>query len=84
MADPTAIGAAFFEMTARMMADPARLVEAQMALWNDYLTLWQRTAERLMGGRPSRWSRPRADDRRFRDRDGATTRSSTSSSRAIC
>jgi len=24
-----------YEMTARMMADPARLVEAQMSLWND-------------------------------------------------
>ena len=23
-------------MTARMMADPARLVEAQMSLWNDW------------------------------------------------
>jgi len=28
MANPMAIGAAFFEMTARMMSDPARLVEA--------------------------------------------------------
>jgi len=31
MADPLAIGAAFFEMTARMMSDPAKLVEAQLA-----------------------------------------------------
>ena len=38
MANPMAIGAAFLEMTARMMSDPARLVEAQMSLWNDYLT----------------------------------------------
>src|SRR5579862_4050807 len=49
MADPSAIGAAFFELTARMMADPAKVMQAQMALWNDYMTLWQRTAERLMG-----------------------------------
>src|SRR5665213_1117861 len=49
MADPTAIGAAFFELTARMMADPGRLAGAQIALWQDYLTLWQRTTERLMG-----------------------------------
>jgi polyhydroxyalkanoate synthase len=68
MADPMAIGAAFFELTARMMADPGRLIEAQMALWNDYLTLWQRTAERLMGQPAEPVIQAAADDRRFRDR----------------
>ncbi len=69
MADPMAIGAAFFELTARMMADPTRLVETQMALWGEYLTLWQRTTERLMGGSASEpVAAPTAEDRRFRDR----------------
>ena len=68
MADPSAIGAAFLELTARMMADPARLFEAQMALWNDYLTLWQRTGERLMGNPAEPVVEPAAEDRRFRDR----------------
>ena len=68
MADPQAIGAAFFELTARMMADPTRLIEAQMALWNDYLTLWQRTTERLMGGTAEPVVAAASDDRRFRDR----------------
>ena len=67
MADPAAIGAAFFELTARMMANPARLVEAQMTLWNDYLTLWQRTTERLMGHQPEPVIKAALDDRRFRD-----------------
>ncbi|HTZ34858.1 MAG TPA: class I poly(R)-hydroxyalkanoic acid synthase [Stellaceae bacterium] len=66
--DPLAIGAAFFEFTARLMADPTRLVQAQLALWNDYLTLWQRTAERLMGGTAEPVVAPGADDRRFRDK----------------
>jgi len=68
MGDPTAIGAAFFELTTRMMADPARLVEAQMALWQDYLTLWQRTTQRVLGGGeadPVIAATP--EDRRFRD-----------------
>jgi poly[(R)-3-hydroxyalkanoate] polymerase subunit PhaC len=69
MADPLAIGAAFFELTARMMADPGRLVQAQMALWNDYMTLWQRTTERLMGQAVGPVVEPSADDRRFRDRE---------------
>jgi len=68
MSNPMAIGAAFFEMTARMMSDPSRLVQAQLALWNDYLTLWQRTAQRLLGGaaaEPVIETSP--EDRRFRD-----------------
>jgi polyhydroxyalkanoate synthase len=69
MADPMAIGTAFFELLARMMADPARLLEAQMALWNDYLTLWQRTTERLMGQPAEPVVQPGPEDRRFRDRE---------------
>ncbi|MGA8403146.1 MAG: class I poly(R)-hydroxyalkanoic acid synthase [Stellaceae bacterium] len=68
MADPMAIGSAFFELTTRMMAEPARLIEAQMALWNDYLALWQRTAERLMGQAVEPVVEAAVDDRRFRDR----------------
>jgi polyhydroxyalkanoate synthase len=68
MADPMAIGATFFELTARMMADPTRLFEAQMALWNDYLTLWQRTTERLIGKPAEPVVETAPDDRRFRDR----------------
>src|SRR5438132_13335724 len=67
MADPLSIGAAFFEMTARMMADPSRLVQAQLSLWNDYLTLWQRTAQRFLGGDTEPMIEPAAGDRRFRD-----------------
>ena len=67
MGDPSAIGAAFFELTARMMADPARLIEAQIALWNDYVTLWQRTTERLMGRTVEPVIEASPDDRRFRD-----------------
>src|SRR5579859_7600412 len=48
-ASPAAIGTAFFEMTARLMSDPSRLVQAQLSLWHDYMTLWQRTAQRFLG-----------------------------------
>ena len=67
MASPMAIGAAFFEMTARMMADPSRLVQAQLSLWNDYMTLWQRTAQRFLGGPAEPMIEPVQGDRRFRD-----------------
>ena len=44
--DPLNIGGAFLEMTARMMTDPARMVQAQMNLWQDYMKLWQSTTQR--------------------------------------
>jgi len=67
MASPLAIGAAFFEMTARMMSDPSRLVQAQLSLWNDYMTLWQRTTQRFLGGEAEPMIEPAQGDRRFRD-----------------
>jgi polyhydroxyalkanoate synthase subunit PhaC len=67
VSNPTAIGAAFFEMTARMMSDPARLAQAQMALWNDYMRLWQQSAQRFLGGSAEPLVEPADDDRRFRD-----------------
>jgi polyhydroxyalkanoate synthase len=67
MGDPLNIGAAFFEMTTRMMADPSRLVQAQLSLWNDYMTLWQRTAQRFLGGEAEPVVATPAGDRRFKD-----------------
>jgi len=67
LADPLGIGTAFLEMTAHMMADPSRLVQAQLSLWSDYLTLWQRTAQRFLGGDTEPMIEAPAGDRRFRD-----------------
>ncbi|WP_114393689.1 PHA/PHB synthase family protein [Oleisolibacter albus] len=65
--DPANIGSAFLEMTARMMADPAKLMQAQLSLWQDYMTLWQRTTARLMGQDAEPVIRPTKEDRRFKD-----------------
>jgi polyhydroxyalkanoate synthase subunit PhaC len=65
--DPMGIGNAFLEMTTKMMADPARLMKAQMTLWQDYLTLWQRTTQRLLGQEAAPVIAPAKDDRRFKD-----------------
>ena len=64
--DPLNIGAAFMEMTHRMMADPAKLVQAQMTLWQDYMRLWQTTAQRMMGQEPDPVASPERGDRRFK------------------
>lgn len=48
-ADPLNIGRAFLEMTTKLMANPARLMQAQLGFWQDYVTLWQNTTRRIMG-----------------------------------
>lgn len=65
--DPTHIGAAFMEMTTRLMANPARLVQAQLGFWQDYLTLWQNTARRMWGEEVQPVIAEDSKDRRFKD-----------------
>ena len=65
--DPLNIGSAFLEMTARLIANPARLVAAQLGFWQDYMTLWQNTARRIMGGEPEPVIDAPSSDRRFKD-----------------
>ncbi|NNG05275.1 MAG: class I poly(R)-hydroxyalkanoic acid synthase [Inquilinus sp.] len=65
--DPLNVGNAFLEMTAKMMADPAMVMRAQMSLWQDYMTLWQRTTQRMMGHDAEPVAAPERGDRRFQD-----------------
>ena len=66
--DPLNVGTAFFEMTRRMMEDPTRLVEAQIGLWQDYISLWQQTTQQMLGVAPKEpVIEPEKDDWRFRD-----------------
>jgi polyhydroxyalkanoate synthase len=66
-ADPLNIGSAFMEMTTRLMANPTRLMQAQIGFWQDYLTLWQNTARRMMGDAPKPVIDEHKADRRFKD-----------------
>ena len=66
MADASAIGAAFVELTTRMMADPTSIATATMDAWARYATAWQQG--------PSNGAEPARADRRFKDQawaDGA-------------
>ncbi|MDH3228624.1 MAG: class I poly(R)-hydroxyalkanoic acid synthase [Alphaproteobacteria bacterium] len=66
-ADPMNVGGAFLEMTKHLMMDPHKIVQAQMELWQDYMTLWQNATRRLMGEEVEPAVTPDHDDRRFRD-----------------
>ncbi len=65
--DPLNIGSAFMEMTTRLMANPARLVAAGLGFWQDYMTLWQNTARRVMGMEAEPVIDSPSSDRRFKD-----------------
>ena len=80
IADPTAIGRAFLALGSQLMADPARLAELQAKLWGDW-ALWETAARRAAGEPAAPAVAPDPGDRRFKDRPGARTPSSTSSNR---
>ncbi len=66
-ADPLNVAGAFFELAERALADPAKLMQAQMELWQDHAQLWQQTADRLAGKDVTPMATPARGDRRFRD-----------------
>ena len=63
--DPLNIGSAFMEMMARLMANPASLIEAQIGFWQDYVTLWQHSTRRIMGIETQPVVPPDPRDKRF-------------------
>ena len=65
--DPLNIANAFTELTRRMMEDPAKLVEAQLSLWQAYNDLWQDNMRRLVGEGTGSEIKPEKGDNRFRD-----------------
>src|SRR3546814_10939397 len=65
--DPLNVGGAFLEMTRQMMANPARLVQAQVSLWQDYMALWQNATRRFLGGENKHVIGTAQDDRRLQD-----------------
>ncbi|HTQ15137.1 MAG TPA: class I poly(R)-hydroxyalkanoic acid synthase [Rhizomicrobium sp.] len=67
--DPLNLGGTFMDLLKGMAADPAAMWEAQFQLWRDYMSLWERTARRMMGGDAEPVVAPAPGDKRFRDKD---------------
>ena len=65
--DPMNVAGAFLELTQRMLTDPTAIAQAQMQLWQNYLTLWQATTTRMMGGEAEAAVTAEPGDRRFKD-----------------
>src|SRR6267378_2384237 len=66
-ADPMHLTHTFMDFTAKMLADPNKLLQAQMELWEQYMKLWQVTAQRMMGQAVEPMVEPAKGDKRFTD-----------------
>ena len=60
------IGQAFLELTASLMKDPQRVVEAQARAWTAYSDIWLNTAKTLLGEESDEVRKPEQGDRRFK------------------
>jgi len=65
--DPLKLTQTFVDFTAKLLADPNRLIQAQMELWQQYMKLWQVTAQRMMGHKVEPLVEPAKGDKRFAD-----------------
>jgi len=69
MNDELGLAQAFFQAWTRVLADPFKLAEAQMKLWQDYASLWQNSMMKLMGHAPQAVAEPHQGDKRFKHED---------------
>jgi len=62
--DTSSLGFDFFELMTRMMTDPAAVASAQIDLFNDTLSVWQKAAGRMLMRRVHEADAPK--DKRFK------------------
>lgn len=65
--DPLNIGNAFGELFTRIISDPVGMVEKQLNFMQDYMSLWQKTTQRLLGEEQEPVISPDSRDKRFKD-----------------
>ena len=69
VADELGIAQAFFQAWTHLLANPLKLAEANMKLWQDYAALWQSSLLKLMGQESRPVAEPAPGDRRFKHED---------------
>lgn len=68
--DPLNVGPAFADLTAKLIADPGRLMQTQIDLWQNYMALWQQTLAHMVSPDTEEQphvATPERGDKRFRD-----------------
>ena len=67
MGDPASVFGAMMQAAASLAKDPAKMMQAQFELAQNYAQLWQSTMQRMWGQNPDPVVTPERGDRRFRD-----------------
>lgn len=65
--DELGIARAFCEAWQHLLADPLRMADMQVKLWQDYTALWQQSMLKMLGQDAPPVAQPDKTDRRFRD-----------------
>ncbi len=66
LSDDLGLTHAFLDLGASLMANPWKLVETQMQMWQDYLRLWTGALQRAAGEQPEPVAEPAKSDSRFK------------------
>jgi polyhydroxyalkanoate synthase len=66
VSDDLGLSHAFMDLGAALMANPWKLAEAQMLMWQDYFRLWQGAMQRFLGEQPAPVAEPAKSDNRFK------------------
>jgi polyhydroxyalkanoate synthase len=64
--DPLNISGAMLSLAKAMSGDREAVVEAQTQWWNNFMTLWESTARKMLGGEAPAVVEPASSDRRFK------------------
>ena len=67
--DELGVAKAFYEMSGKLFADPAKFAEMQMKVWQDYMSLWQNSMLQFFGQYAQPVIEPAKGDRRFKHDD---------------
>lgn len=67
--DELGIAKAFYQAWQHMLANPLRIADMQMKLWQDYTALWQHSMLKMFGQDSASVVQPDKADRRFRHED---------------
>jgi len=65
--DPGIVAKSFGELSQKLLSDPGRLIQAQMNFWQEYLNVWQTSAQRMLGAEVEPVVKPAPGDKRFKD-----------------
>ena len=67
--DELGIAKAFYDMAGKLFADPAKLTEMHVKMWQDYTSLWHNSMLRFWGLEAKPVVEPAKGDRRFKHDD---------------